>query len=72
MNMKIPWYIVIAANLGVIVTVDYITFSILFHEKIMLVEPVFAIIFGESIMMICLTVLTIALLLKTIRQELRK
>ena len=64
--MKLPTIYILAANLGCLLPVNMINFTILLNGGILLVEPNLAIIAGETVGTLLITSLTVAWLLQKI------
>ena len=66
-NTKLSTTLILAANLGCLLTVNIINFKILMDGGILLVEPNLPIIVGETVGTLLITGLTVAWLLKKIK-----
>jgi len=65
--MKMWQLIILAMNLGTLLPVNLINFTILTQGKILLVEPVLAIIVVECVVWVVLTVVTAGWLIKELK-----
>ncbi len=65
--MKLPTIYILAANLGCLLPVNLINVTILLNGGILLVEPNWAVIAGETVGTLLITSLTVVWLLQKIR-----